>query len=345
MKINSMPKELYMKKVKIAQIGTSKNSHGNMIWQSLIKQNDIFEVVGFALPENEKEKFPKEAKAFEGYREMTVDEILADPEIEAVAVETEEIYLTKYALMVAKAGKHLHMEKPGGLSLAEFEELVGVLKKRRLTFSTGYMYRFNPVIKAALEKIERGELGKIYSVEAHMGCKHTEETRRWLGEFPGGMMFFLGCHLIDLIYKIQGEPSEVLPLNCSTGFDGIKSKDYGMVVFKYPGGVSFAKTSASEFGGFLRRQLVICGENGTIEINPLEVLLDSGELYTVSNESYSQKWHEPRIKKVSKPFDRYDAMMENFAELVRGKKNPYSYDYELNLYKLILKSCERKIHN
>ena len=136
MKINSMPKELYMKKVKIAQIGTSKNSHGNMIWQSLIKQNDIFEVVGFALPENEKEKFPKEAKAFEGYREMTVDEILADPEIEAVAVETEEIYLTKYALMVAKAGKHLHMEKPGGLSLAEFEELVGVLKKRRLTFST-----------------------------------------------------------------------------------------------------------------------------------------------------------------------------------------------------------------
>ena len=118
-----------------------------------------------------------------------------------------------------------------------------------------------------------------------------------------------------------------------------------MVVFKYPGGVSFAKTSASEFGGFLRRQLVICGEKGTIEINPLEVLLDSGELYTVSNESYSQKWHEPRIKKVSKPFDRYDAMMENFAELVRGKKNPYSYDYELNLYKLILKSCERKIHN
>ena len=78
-----------MKKIKIAQIGTSKNSHGNMIWHSLLKQDDIFEVVGYAFPENEREKFPKEATAFEGYREMTVDEILSDPEIEAVAVVEE----------------------------------------------------------------------------------------------------------------------------------------------------------------------------------------------------------------------------------------------------------------
>ena len=99
-----------MKKIKIAQIGTSYNSHGNNIWLSLLKQSDIFEVVGYAFPENEREKFPERAKAFDGYREMTVEEILNDPEIEAVAVETEEIYLTRYALMVAKAGKHLHME-------------------------------------------------------------------------------------------------------------------------------------------------------------------------------------------------------------------------------------------
>ncbi|MBO7169937.1 MAG: hypothetical protein J6W28_02020 [Clostridia bacterium] len=93
-----------MKKIKIAQIGTSKNSHGNDIWATLLKQSDIFEVVGFALPENEREKFPKQVQIFEGYPEMTVEEILSDPEIEAVAVETEEIYLTKYAMMVVKAG-------------------------------------------------------------------------------------------------------------------------------------------------------------------------------------------------------------------------------------------------
>ena len=47
-----------MKKIRIAQIGTSANSHGNQIWSSLLGQSDIFDVVGYALPENERQKFP-----------------------------------------------------------------------------------------------------------------------------------------------------------------------------------------------------------------------------------------------------------------------------------------------
>ena len=181
-----------MKKVKVAQIGTSKNSHGNHIWNSLLKQTDLFEVVGYAFPENEREKFPEQAKKFDDYREMTVEEILNDSTIEAIAVETEEIYLTKYARMVANAGKHLHMEKPGGIVLDDFEKLVEILKSKNLTFSIGYMYRFNPKIQEVLEKVKNGELGEIYSIEAHMDCKHPAEVRQWLHNFPGGMMFFLG---------------------------------------------------------------------------------------------------------------------------------------------------------
>ena len=331
-----------MKKIKVAQIGTSKNSHGNCIWESMIKQKDIFDVVGYALPENEREKFPDRAKAFDGYNELTVDEILNNPEIEAVAVETEEIYLTKYALMVANAGKHLHMEKPGGVDLADFEKLVEILKSKNLTFSTGYMYRFNPKIQEALAKVKNGELGEIYSVEAHMDCKHPAEVRQWLQNFPGGMMFFLGCHLIDLIYQIQGEPEEIIPFNCSTGYDEVTANDYGMVVFKYKNGVSFAKTCANENGGYLRRQLVICGEKGTIEIKPLEVLTEGGQ-YTVMNEAYSTERHKEWDTSKSEVYDRYDDMMRNFAEMVRGKENPYSYDYELGLYKLILRSCGKEV--
>ena len=155
-------------------------------------------------------------------------------------------------------------------------------------------------------------------------------------------MFYLGCHLIDLIYQIQGEPDKVIPLNCSTGFDGIASEDYGMVVFQYKNGVSFAKTCASECGGYLRRQLVICGEKGTIEIKPLEAKAKGG-MYTVAGESFSANWHEPWMTSQSEAFDRYDEMMCNFAQLIRGKENPYSYEYELNLYKLILRACGREI--
>jgi len=332
-----------MKKIRIAQIGTSVNSHGHNIWGSLIKQDDIFEVVGYALPENEKEKFPTRADKFGEYREMTVEEILSDPTIEAVAVETEEIYLTKYALMVAKAGKHLHMEKPGGTDLSAFEELVATLRAKDLVFSTGYMYRFNPKISEMLDRAKKGEFGKIYSVEAHMNCTHTPEVRQWLENFPGGMMFFLGCHLIDLIYQIQGEPDEVIPQNCSTGFNGVQTDDFGMVVFKYPNGVSFAKTCDVERGGYLRRQLVICGEKGTVEIRPLEAPAKNRQQYTVARECLEESWHNPGLESQSEDHDRYDAMMRNFAEMVRGKENPYSYDYELNLYKLILRSCGKDL--
>ena len=331
-----------MNKIKIAQIGTSMHSHGNFIWDSITKQKDIFDVVGYAFPENEREKFPERAKEFDGYNEMTVDEILNDPEIEAVAVETEEIYITKYALMVANAGKHLHMEKPGGVDLADFEKLTQILRSKNLTFSVGYMFRFNPKIREALEKVKSGELGKIYSVEAHMSIRHSAEFRQWLENFPGGMTFFLGCHLIDLIYQIQGEPQEIIPLNCSTGTGGVTADDYGMVVFKYENGVSFAKACSNESGGFLRRQLVICGENGTVEIRPLEVSVDK-EQYTVMNEVYNTAGRREWQTTKSELYDRYDDMMRNFAEIVRGKKNPYSYDYELDLYKLILRSCGKEV--
>ena len=61
-----------MEKIKVAQIGTSINSHGNQVWRSLTKQTDVFEVVGYAFPENEREKFLENIDIFDGYREMTV---------------------------------------------------------------------------------------------------------------------------------------------------------------------------------------------------------------------------------------------------------------------------------
>ena len=331
-----------MERIRIAQIGMSVYSHGRSIWQTLLAHPELFEVVGYAFPENERTKFPAQMGDFAPYREMTVGEILADPAIEAVVVETEEIYLTKYARMVAEAGKHLHMEKPGGLDPEEFRALIATLKEKKLAFSTGYMYRFNPLVREALDRVKRGELGRIYAVEAHMGGKHPAALRDWLAAFPGGMTFFLGCHLIDLVYTIQGEPQEVIPLTCSTGIDGNTVGDYGMVVFRYPSGVSFIKVCDEEPGGFQRRQLVICGERGTIEIRPLELTTHGDVQYGVMSECFDSAWQAPWQTKRSEEFGRYDAMMENFAELVRGKENPYSYDYELGLYELLMRSCEMR---
>lgn len=329
-----------MRKIKVAQIGTSANSHGNHIFNSLKKNSDIFEVVGYAMPENECEKFPNHMNMFEGYKERTLDEVLNDPEIEAVVIETEEIYLTKYAQMAADAKKHIHMEKPGGVNLSDFQNLIETVKNNKTVFHTGYMYRYNPYIMELKEQIKNGELGDIISIEAQMNCIHPKEVRQWFGNFHGGMMFFLGCHLIDLIYSIQGTPKNIIPLNKCSGVDGVTAEDFGMVVFEYENGVSFAKASAVEPGGFERRQLVVTGTKKTVELKPLEWFFDGGKLITGKYVRESRDWGALTMQQTSEPFDRYDGMMISFAKMVNDEKqNPWSYDYEFELYKIILKSC------
>ncbi len=330
-----------MKKIRIAQIGTSEYSHGHPVFNTIASLTDVFEIVGYALPENEREKFPSQVAAFDGYREMTVEEILADETIDAVAVETEEIYLTKYAKMVAKAKKHLHMEKPGGLSLEDFIDMVNTAEKNGTVFHTGYMYRYNPVILNLMKRIDGGELGDIISVEAQMSCYHPESFRAWQSTFSGcGMMFFLGCHLIDLVYRIKGEPKHIGSYLGSSGMDGIHAPDNTMVVLEYESGPSFVKTADVERGGFLRRQLVVTGTKETVVIEPLEKTLE-GELLTTGYRAVTgSEWGADGERLVSEPYHRYKDMMLGFASYVRGeKKNPYGYEYEKKLARLIHKCC------
>ena len=319
-----------MRKVKIAQIGTSYYSHGSQIFDLVKSQSHLFEIVGYAFPENEREKFAHLMRIFEGFREMSVEEILNDSEIEAVLIEGEEIYLTKYAIMAAEHKKHIHMEKPGGTNLDDFERLIYTVKRNGLIFHTGYMYRYNPCVKELLRRIDAGELGKIVSIEAQMNTSYYDIDRQWFENFPGGNMFFLGGHLIDFILRIKGLPKCVTPFNCCTGKDGITAKDFAMAVLSYDDGCCLVKSAANEVGG--RRYLVVSGTKATAIIAPIEASTNGG--------LYGRLTQTGREDFVSEPFGRYNAMMESFAETVRGDAaNPYSYDYELELFRVLLKCC------
>ena len=205
-----------MKKIRIAQIG-SGHDHATATWGSINRLSDIFDIAGYYLPEEEKELFPHKLEAFAHAKELTLEEILNDPTITAVVVETQEVSLTKYSLLCAQHGKHVQMDKPGGIDADLFETLVRTMKEKNLVFHLGYMYRYNEAVMDLMDRIERGELGEIYCVETHMDCRHKPEKRQWLSTFPGGMLFFLGCHLIDLIFRIQGMPEKILPLSTCTG--------------------------------------------------------------------------------------------------------------------------------
>ena len=331
-----------MKKIRIAQIGINRHSHAGEIFETLKMLDDIFEIVGYAIVEDERETCEKKLKVFDGYREMTVDEILSDETIDAVAVETDEIHLTKYATMVAKAGKHMHMEKPGGTDLSAFEDLIALVKANGKVFHIGYMYRYNPFIAQAIEDAKSGKYGTVYTVEAQMNRYDKASTREWLSAFPGGMMFFLGCHLVDLVLQIKGDPLRIIPLNGSTGFDGVTAEDAAFAVFEYPEGVSFVKVAGTEIDGGNRRQLVIGAEHGVVELRPLEKSAEGKCCHTTGRRTVvlNEEGRSVTTTDESEVFHRYKAMMTAFAAMVRGEKeNPYTVDYELKLYRTVLKAC------
>ena len=326
--------------IRIAQIGLSDYNHGMQIWNSINENSDVFEVVGYALPENERELAPKRVGIYDGFREMTVEEILNDKTIQAVTIETEEKHLLKYAIMAAKAGKHIHLEKPGSQSLEEFAELVEIIKKSNTVFHVGYMYRYNPYIAELIQKIKSGELGEILSVEAQMSCYHKPALRKWLEGYKGGSFFYLGCHLVDLIMQIQGKPNRIIPLNKQTGLDDINSTDFGFSVFEYDKGISFAKVNSHERGGYFRRSLVVTGSKANAVLCPLEEG-NEANMTTTMNFCDQNSFGARGIVSTCEPFGRYRAMMRSFGDYVNGtKQNPFTLEYEFEVYKTLLKCCE-----
>jgi len=338
-----------MKRIRVVQIGIG-HDHAKSSFVTMKNQSEVFDVVALAYPPEEEHFLKKYTSVLGDTKVMTVQEALSLSDIDAAVIETDDASLTKYALMAARAGLHIQMDKPGGISQDDFETLASIQKRNNKVFHLGYMYRYNPAIKKLMADIKAGKLGEIISIEAQMSCFHKPQKRDWLAAFPGGMLHYLGCHLVDLVILMQGLPDEIIPLNARTELDGATGEDYGMAVLKYKKGSSVVKTSAVEVGGYVRRQLVVCGTLGTVELKPLEYYAEKHEgwdlpLYTGVSEIYlsdteGKGWTDQRRLYDTEPYDRYINMFLAFAAMVRGDtENPYSYEYEATLHRAVLCAC------
>ena len=337
-----------MKRIKIAQIGTG-HDHAFSPIPTFKKLSDIFEFVGYCtVPEDEYNipQFGNQAHkwAIGDAKQLTLDEILNYPDLDAVCIETEDRALTKYAIMAAEKGLHIQMDKPGGIDDAEFDRLIDIVEKKKLVFHMAYMYRYNPAVIKLKEDIKAGKLGDIIATEGEMDCRHALPKRNWLKAYPGGMLYFLGCHMVDLVYSIMGDPEEIIPLSCSSGLEGTDAKDFGMAVFKYKNGVSVAKSTAVEDGGYERRHLLVVGTKGTVELRPIETGAESTEIFNAQKTTVRENFSEAFTSKAecyeTEVFGRFDGMFRAFADYINGvKSNPYTYEYERKLHKILLKAC------
>lgn len=327
-----------MKKLKVAQIGTAQTTHSVHIFQTLLSMTDVFEVIGVA----DIDEHPKSTPAiFSRVPQMTVEEILNYPDLDGVVIECAEENLTKYALMAAEKKIPIQMEKPGGFDDKEFDKLIDTVKSNNTIFSVSYMYRFNPAVMFVKELIESGSLGEIFSVEAQMNCLHPLDFRKTYSHHPSGILYYLGCHIIDLVYGIQGKPKEIIPLSTCVEEQGVY--DFGMAAFKYDKGVSIMKTTSAETDGWRNRSLYVCGTKGTAKIFPLERATDNSTFANTTTVEYSFLNENTIQTKTFRHYGRYHEMLLNFGKMIRGEvQNKYSYEYERELHKIILEACNVK---
>lgn len=325
------------KRIRIGHMGT-KHDHSIGKLRCVRKFPEIFEIVGIGDDDPAQRDRLRHEFPYSEYPIMTTEALL-EANCDCMLVEGFEYDLPHDARRCVERGIAVHIDKPAGRDLEAFADTLRIAREKQLPVQMGYMYRYNPAVRKCLELVDAGKLGQICSVTAIMNTGHPSEKQQWLQRFDGGIMFFLGCHMVDLVFRLQGMPQRVTPFLCRDAVLGSDSVIQSTAVLEYANGISLVQANACEINGYGRRQLVVCGTKGTFEIRPLE--REAVVWYTDAEaaEPFEDRHQEFRFDAIPDSC-RYDEMMLDFVAMVRGEqKNPYSYDYELQLQALILACC------
>lgn len=255
------------KRIKVGQIGVA---HGHASKISVYRKSSDYEVVGIVEPDTALREKARAQESFQDLTWMTQEQLLNVADLDVVLVETSPRDCLQVAEAAIDAGKHIHLDKPAGESLEHFERILKKAQQKQLMVQMGYMYRYNPAIKILRQLVKNGWLGEVFEVHAVMSKVLAPAERQSLAIYPGGMMFELGCHLIDLVVDLLGEVQIITSHAQHASPQNDSLKDNMLAVFQYERAIATIKSSAQEFDGFARRHLVICGTEGTCHIQPLD---------------------------------------------------------------------------
>jgi len=142
----------------------------------------------------------------------TYDEMLADPEIELVIVNTPDNLHYEMCLQALEAGKHLVVEKPFTQTSSQADELIAKAKEKGLIISVFQNRRWDSDFLTVKKVIDGKMLGRLVEYEAHFDRFRNyiqENTWKELAEIGTGTIYNLGPHLIDQALVLFGLPSSV----------------------------------------------------------------------------------------------------------------------------------------
>ncbi len=169
-----------------------------------------------------------------------LDEVLSRDDVDAVAVDAITSDHPRVMIAAAEAGKHIFTEKALAITVAECDPIIDAVEKAGVKFMISLPSRANPEILFAKKAIDDGLLGDITFGRgriAHSAALDSwfSGTSAWFADperAGGGALFDLGCHRVDVIRWLMGEPkSAIAKINNFTGNFPIDDNSVSVVEF------------------------------------------------------------------------------------------------------------------
>lgn len=144
---------------------------------------------------------------------VTIDELLADAELDAVSVCLPNFLHADAVVKALRAGKHVLVEKPLARTVAEGEAIVEAMRHTGLQVMVAMKFRFTPEAAYLKRHIEAGHLGRVYyGWNRYLRPVGKGIPGRWFCRRElsgGGTLIDNGVHLLDVTWHLMGHPEPV----------------------------------------------------------------------------------------------------------------------------------------
>lgn len=192
------------------------------------------------------------------------EELLNDPEIDAVYIPLPNALHYEWTLKAAEKKKHVLCEKPLGINADEVKAMNEAADRNGILLMEAFAYRHSPITKKVKSLIEEGTIGKLKFVESHFTFNlENRSDVRFDKSLAGGATYDVGCYNMNIIRHIIGsEPTKVF----ATGEVGEQSgvDESSCIMMEFEGGIKAVSYCSIVCAS--RCDYTIVGEKGLIHI-------------------------------------------------------------------------------
>lgn len=139
-------------------------------------------------------------RSYNGY-----EELLRDPDIDAVYIALLNHLHKEWAIKACEAGKHVLLEKPFAMDAAEAADIEAAARAAGVYVEEAFVWRCHPAFAAIRELLQAGAIGEWVRFRGHYSFMAPPESTRWSQGFGGGALLDIGCYPVSWARYFAGE--------------------------------------------------------------------------------------------------------------------------------------------